>query len=225
MRQLDPDLLFLQECLDWTGEQLHEFCGLPYSQLGRARPRGSGKCYHVGAASRWPLTLLAEHNNPAFLGHGVVEVEVKGVRCLGAHFDSHSENLRFVEARYVRSLGVEGPALLAGDLNCLSPRDPYPDDLAELLQRAGTQKYDLPPRTDTYAELVQQGWRDALYAQGPPASWVTAPRDRGGVRIDYRTDYIFTKGLQVESCRVHPLQGEESDHYPVVAEITWPAGS
>jgi len=225
LHELTPDLLLLQECLDWTPQELHSFCGLPYSQLGRARPRGSGRCYHVGAASRWPLTGVVEHNNPAFLGHGLLEFEVNGLRCLAAHFDSHSENLRFVEARYVRSLQLEGPALLAGDLNCLSPRDPYPQNLAELLRQAGTQKYDLPPRTDTYAELVQQGWQDALYADGPPAGWVTAPRDRGGVRIDYRTDYIFTKGLTITSCRVHPLRGAESDHYPVVCDFTWPACS
>lgn len=150
---------------------------------------------------------------------------MQGLRCFGAHFDAHSENLRFVEARYLRSLGVKPPALLAGDLNCLSPRDPYPDQLAELLARAGTQKYALPPRTDTYAELVEQGWQDALYACGAPENWVTAPRDRGGVHIDYRTDYLFTQGLTVESCRVHPLRQDESDHYPVVAEITWPVSS
>lgn len=225
LRTLEPELLFLQECQDWTAEQLHSFAGLPYSELGLGRLRGSGARYNVGVASRWPLKVLGVHNNPAFLGHCLLEFEVEGLHCFAPHFDSSTENMRFVEARFVRSLLSEGPALLAGDLNCIAPLDPYPADLEELLRRADVHKFSFPPRMDVYAELREQGWQDALYAKGRPMEWITAPRDRGGVHIDYRTDYILTRGLEVSSCRVHTLQHEESDHYPVVAEITWPAAS
>ena len=41
--------------------------------------------------------------------------------------------------------------LVAGDINALSTRDPYPHDFADKLQAAGTEKYGMPPRFDSRA--------------------------------------------------------------------------
>lgn len=236
-----PDLVVLQECLGWSPEgprmeAVAAALGLSlapeHAVLGEARPRDSGRRYHVAAFSRFPMVASRCHAHPAFQAHALLDLDVQvgpqRIRCFGTHLDAHSETLRFVEARYLRSLLAEGDLerrahLLLGDLNSLSHRDPYPGTLAEDLARSGTTKYGHPPRREVIPELEEMGWRDALYARGtPPDTWVTATRERGGVRIDYRTDYVFLSAPLVpclRAARILPLDREESDHLPVVVEL------
>lgn len=238
INKISPDILILQECLDWeNGERLRQVCksmNAKFSYLGVARPRGSGKRYNVALC-----TTLAEeeildiktHKNTAFLGHAIVELTLKNdLKIFATHFDSHNENLRFVEARYLRSLidkndFDKGNYILAGDLNALSKRDPYPDNFNELLKESATQKYSIPPRFEVIEDIESFGWIDTLYYLdylGKEHSWITAPRVRGGVKIDYRTDYIFAspqlakalKKVEIIDC------GEASDHFPVIATFT-----
>jgi exodeoxyribonuclease-3 len=225
-----PDVLILEECLGWEDGQrlarVADAIGVPieHAVLGRARPRGSGKRYHVAVVSRARPAAVQVHADPAFLGHCAVSLEVAGLRIIGAHFDAHHENLRFVEARYLRSVADPGSGtamVLAGDLNSLSPRDPYPPDLAEKVRAAGTDKYGHPPRFEVMRELEAQGWVDALWHLGPPVEWVTARRDRGGVRIDYRTDYVLLSPVAAERLVAARIvaAGEASDHDAVLVEL------
>jgi len=234
IRRTAPDILILQECLDWeNGERLKrvaEVLNVSHARLAEARPRGSGKRYHLGVFSRLPWESFEVHNSAAFLGHALVKFQVdwggQPLHILGAHFDAHNENLRFVEARYLRSLldGAEfreGLYALAGDLNALSAHDPYPPDLEALLRQSMTTKYHLPPRFEVMEEMAEFGWLDGLYLH-PPSRWVTAPRYRGGVHIDYRTDYLlFSPRLagRVAQVEVVPLN-DESDHFPVLGLLT-----
>lgn len=230
-----PDVLVLQECLGWEdGVRLRQVAaalGLPadeaHLRLGTARPRGSGKRYHVAVASRAPLRSVRVHNDAHFLGHCLVQCELEAgdpLTLFGAHFDSHHENLRFVEARYLRSLldptaFREGAFLLLGDLNSLSRKDPYPVDLADRVRRAGVDKYGHPPRFDVLDELEDFGWVDALRHRPVSSHWVTAQRNRGGERIDYRTDYIFASPRMAERLLGAEVVdvGQASDHHALVA--------
>ena len=165
-------------------------------------------------------------------GHCLVDATASdtGVRMFAAHFDSHHENLRFVEARYLRSLVAasafrDAKYVLAGDLNSLSRRDPYAPDLDHKIRISGTAKFGQPPRFEVIGELEELGWIDTLYVQRDgavvPPEWITARRDRGGVHIDYRTDYIFVSpplAERVISARIAPAGGA-SDHDAVVAEF------
>jgi exodeoxyribonuclease-3 len=225
-----PDLLALQECLGWEDgarlARIAEAMDGAHAFLGQARPRGSGKRYHVAVLSRAPLADVRVHADAHFLGHCIVEARAGDVTLFAAHFDAEHEKLRYVEARYLRSLvGPDRCArerlLLAGDLNSLSPRDPYPDDLAARVRAAGTDKFGHPPRTDVIEELESCGWIDTLRHRGPPAEWITARRDRGGVHIDYRTDYIFASPLMAPSltgAAVISVDGA-SDHEAVIADF------
>ena len=106
-------------------------------------------------------------------------------------------------------------------VNALSPRDPYPADLPDRLRRAGTDKYGQPPRFEVIAELEAAGWVDALRAGATPPVWVTARRTRGGVAIDYRTDYVFASGSlapRLGGARVLPVDGA-SDHEAIEASF------
>lgn len=234
-----PDMLILQECL-WLEdykrlEQVATVMQIPFMKnfayLGQARPRGSGNCYNVAILSRLSMQETIVYNDSNFLGHCIIKTVVclggQEITVFGTHFDSHNENLRFVEARYLRSLinkrdFDERFYLLAGDLNSLSKKDPYPDNFSELLKQSNTKKYGIPPRFDVIDELESFGWIDALYYK-PQPNWITAPRDRGGVKINYRTDYIFTspklaeklENIEIIDC------GEASDHFPVIATFSY----
>lgn len=229
-----PDVLVLQECLGWEeGDRFARVAAAldlpaapPHAHLGRGRPRGSGACYHVAVYSRLPLRRVVDHADPAHLGHVVVEAHLEAwgrpLVLLGTHFDAHDEDLRLVEARYVGGLvraAAPGLALLVGDLNSLSRKDPYPPDLEDLLRRAEVTKYGLPPRFDVMDELLAQGWVDALRLRPADARWVTAPRERRGVRFDARTDYVLTSpdlAARLVAAEVVPCAGV-SDHEPVLA--------
>ena len=232
IREAAPDVLVLQECLGWEGgaelDALASALGVSRDRvaLAEARPRGSGKRYHLAVAARAGVGDLRVHADPAFVGHAIarfdVDVGAARVHVVGAHFDAHSESLRFVEARTLRSLlAAEAPGhlLLLGDLNSLSRRDPYPADLGELLIRAGTHKYGHPPRFEVIDEIETMGLVDVLRLRPHAGPWVTARRDRGGIAIDYRTDYVFASPPLAERlvrCDVLPSRGA-SDHEPVLA--------
>lgn len=235
LRRVQPDVLVLQECLWWeTGDRLQQVAGAlgvpadaSHIHLGTSRPRGSGRRYHVALASRRPLREIQIHNDPRQIGHCLVQCRLDlsdPVTFFGTHYDAHHEDPRLVEARYLCDLldpvtFREGLYLLAGDLNSLSRRDPYPADLAEKLLAAGTDKYGHPPRFSVLDTLESFGWIDTLYHRGPPSEWVTARRQNNGVRIDYRTDYILASPRMAErliSAEVVDV-GEASDHHAVVA--------
>lgn len=232
LRRCQPDILVLQECLGWEdGVRLAQVEQVLQAQgrLGQARPRGSGKCYHLAAFSKLPMQDFQVHNDPSFLGHALIQFRVdwggEPLTVFGAHFDAKNENLRFVEARYLASRidpkdFEKGLYALLGDLNSLSSHDPYPADLEALLRQSLTTKYHLPPRFEVMTELAEFGWEDGLHLS-PPARWVTAHRDRGGVQIDYRTDYLLLSpalAARTSGVEVVPLSGE-SDHNPVLGVL------
>lgn len=240
VRAAAPDLLVLQECMEWAPgdarvRAVAEAAGVPLAPehvaFGAARPRGSGRRYHVLAFSHPRILAARTHADPAVQAHALLELELawgdEGLRVFGTHLDAHDEDARLGEARFLRTLVPPAelatrPVLVVGDLNSLSPRDPYRDDLPARLRAAGVTKYGDPPRRDVLAELEDQGWVDTLYHGGPPASWVTAPRDRGGVHIDYRTDYLLASpplAARLEGAGIHPLTAGQSDHFPAWARF------
>jgi exodeoxyribonuclease-3 len=181
----------------------------------------------VAVVSRPPLRSVRVHNNRHFLGHCIVQCELESngpVTLFGTHFDAHHEKLRYVEARYLRSVldaaaFREGQYLLVGDLNSLSRKDPYPVDLEDRLRQAGTDKYGHPPRFDVIDDVEGYGWVDTLLARPATSKWVTARRNRGGVTIDYRTDYVFASPRMAERLLAAEVidVGDASDHNPLVA--------
>ncbi len=233
-----PDVLVLQECLGWEdGARLAQVAaalGLPATEahvrLGTARPRPSGNRYHVAVASRLPIRSARAHHDARVIGHCLLECELEwGAESLllfAAHYDSHNEDLRLTEARYLRSLlepewFQEGHFLLAGDLNSLSRADPYPANLAERVRRAGVDKYGHPPRFEVIDELEGFGWVDVLGKRPTSSRWATAPRQRGGETLDFRTDYLFASPRLAERLLGAEVVdvGSASDHHALTASL------
>lgn len=237
LRETRPDVLVLQECLGFDeGDRLARVAEAidvddddDHVYLGLARARPSGRRFHVALLSRFPIVSKETHADPAHVGHALVEadLDVGGDRVVvvGAHFDSHDEDSRVRDAKTLctivdRQEVARARVLVAGDLNALTHRDPYPD-LAAKLRAAGVDKYGHPPRFDTMERLDRHGFVDLLHHRQQPASWITAVRDRGGVRIDYRTDYLLASPLLAASAvatRVLHCNGA-SDHEPVLTEF------
>ena len=228
IRELSPDILALQECNGWEdGDRLGETArcmGAEHTYLGLSSPRGSGKRFHVALLSRFPFQRIETHADRRYQAHCLIEAVIEDVTVFAAHFVSENENLRFVETRALigclppKEEFRKGRFLLMGDLNAISRKDPYPENLAELVKKAGIDKYHHPPRFDVIDELENYGWMDTLYKMAtPPEHWVTAPR-----ALDFRTDYIFTTPPLIEKlkrCWVHPLTAGQSDHFPILAEF------
>lgn len=235
-----PDVVVLQECLGWQENgmlrRVADAIGVPsngaHAILGLARPRGSGRRFHVALLSRFTILAARTHADPAAVGHAIVEATLDApggpVSVLGTHFDSHGEDERLRDARTAIAIAGDRTSrermILAGDLNALSRRDPYPADLDRLLLAAGTEKYGHPARFETMPLLESAGWIDLLRREGdaPPARWVTAVRDRGGVHIEYRTDYVLASPLLAPACtRIEVLACDgASDHEPVLGTFT-----
>lgn len=225
---LRPDLVFLQECVDWKSERLQELgelVSLNHHYLTQCNPRGSGRRYNLGALSREPIEKAISHT-PNLLAHGCQEIRLEHVPLtfFNIHLVARTEEERVSEIRWFLQSPREG--VLAGDLNCLSPDDPYTPELAMRLLEAGVKKYGNPPRFDTMELLRENGWHAIRPGNNgrDGTEWVTRWRTEVTPPLPTRTDYVLTSSavLPCLSSVWHvDLKHEESDHNPVVADFEW----
>ncbi|GAA2850442.1 hypothetical protein GCM10010517_07900 [Streptosporangium fragile] len=234
-----PDLLVFQECVGWEdGERLRAVAaaiGVPatgdHLVMGRANRRGSGRRYNVCLVSRPPILSHRVHA-PSPMAHCLVEAEIAPagdgppLLVLGTHLVWTDERARLAEVdeilRLVPPAAVaERDCVLLGDLNALSRHDPHPADLGDRLAAAGIGKYGHPPRFDVMDRLEAAGWVDALRAAPRSPRWVTAPRERNGVRVDTRPDYVLvSRPLAARLAWADVVDtGTASDHHAVVAAV------
>ena len=223
VRTLDPDVCLLQECRDWSLANLKlmgRSLGMTHCHLTQSNPRSSKKRYNLGALSKKPFTGAKSHT-PDTLAHGCQELLVEGCpfRIFNIHLVARGEEDRMKEMQWF--FEEEKTGILAGDLNSLSPDDPYPDDFASRLKAAEIDKYGHPPNFDVMGLLATAGWT-APAPQGGDTSWVTRWRREVEPPIPTRTDYVLAHGPARDALKgieVIPLENEESDHFPVVAHF------
>jgi exodeoxyribonuclease-3 len=244
-----PDVLVLQECLGWEDRvrlrELARILGVPdddrHLLLSLSNPRGSGNRYHLALLSRLPVVSV--HVHTAGVAHSFLEAaltvsaERRGTRdtellLLGAHLVAANEEARLAEAEVLLSraaphLARGGAVVIAGDLNALSQRDPYPGDLDERFARLEITKYGRPARFDVMRRFQAAGFTDALELRAAGSPWATAVRGRregytdDGERVDTRTDYVLLSPVVVPrltGCGMVDV-GAASDHHGVYADL------
>jgi exodeoxyribonuclease-3 len=240
-----PDVLVLQECLGWEDSvrlrELARALHIPEEErhvfLSHSNARASGKRYHLALLSRIPLRSIRVHTEG--MAHSVFEARFAGAAepgaervLFGTHLVAANEDARLAETEVLLShvapsLARGAEVILAGDLNALSPGDPYPGDLDERFARLGIVKYGWPARFDVMQRLFAAGFVDALERRADGAPWVTAVRGRrdGGVdtgeRVDTRTDYVLLSPAlapRLRGCGVVDVR-DASDHHGVYADL------
>ena len=239
-----PDVLVLQECNGWEDSgrlrELAQVLHIPDDEqhlfLSHSNARGSGMRYHLALLSRIPFSSARVHKEG--VAHSIFEARLPGSEpgkervLFGAHLIAANEDARLAETDVLLSLvepclarGEE--VILAGDLNSLSPADPYPEDLDERFARLGIVKYGRPARFEVMPRVFATGLVDVLDRRGDGAPWVTAVRGRrdGGIddgeRVDTRTDYVLLSpslAPRLRGCGVVNV-GDASDHHGVYADL------
>lgn len=216
VRTLRPDVLALQEVWLEQLEDLRE--RLP--GFGWAAERAaSGEHTPVGYRRERLLldgaTAFALSETPADLGSvgwdarypriatvaDLADSETgRSLTVCNAHFDHEGERARAESAALVRARLANGPAVVAGDLNCTPDSRPY-----RRLTRPGDDGFDDPAT--------------ALEPFGPAGTYVGFD-DEADPR---RFDYVFARGVAVDDYGVGPARSTAgrvaSDHRPVVADL------
>jgi len=229
VRRLDPDVLVLNEalfCRAHDGREVdygglfgfpHQACALYDGAWGNA------------ILSRRPIVDQREmriHNR----GGLAAELDVGDGRLTVASYHPHPG--RWPGNRtldFVRLLAdLEGPRILAGDLNCINPAD-QPDraSLVAAFERFSDEPAEAVDRfidagAMVFAALERQGLRDAMPAR---SRRYTIPTDlldvdkRSGMRIDH---VLVSEEIEIVDAEV--VHGEPadraSDHYPVRIDFT-----
>ncbi len=224
LRQLDPDLVVLQEAIDpgVVVEVGHEI----NAHVVLAAPGRS-----VAVLSRMGELEASWHRG----SHGPRYAEVRlpsiDARLLGLHLTAglsgRGERRRAREAEQILATvaggsGAAACVVLAGDFNAVAPGDlpavrRLPTWIRILLRVDGGIS------TRVMQRLLAAGFIDAYRRRNPDAPGATVPSDAPAVRLDY-----FLLGSDVAprlvECRVAVtdpvLLAAASDHLPIILELT-----
>ena len=222
-----PLALFTERAMSW---------GYPYSLLLHTKLRR----FNIGLMSKMPLTRAAEARGAPFF-HGVLcaTVAQSALTCCVTHLTPHAPADRLAEAyallRLLQPVN-DGPLLLLGDLNALSPHDAAMHVASDLARKlAGTsvwQKFSAAPSGGTIDYSVLR----TLTSSSPSSSLAdlqraataqpTVPTNRGGDprhAAPMRLDYALANRRLRERCPQLSSQtvsdeeaGSLSDHFPVL---------
>ena len=215
IRRADPDIVFLQELNWWLGDELQEALEGRYPYAILPSPfRGS-----LAILSRHPLRAAQWIQPPGTwrgAQYAVVELAGRRIHLLNLHFISSSGILnwgsprsgiertyarREREARAYRALiaGLEGPIIVAGDLNTTDQTTAYRSLMRGL--------------RDAY-RVAGWGWGHTYPAR--PQRWGRLSIPARLLRIDYIA--YSPADFDAERAYLGPWDGV-SDHLPVVARL------
>jgi exodeoxyribonuclease-3 len=234
IRDANPDVVGISEANGWGERQ-----DARLDEVARATglsPSGFAKAhtpFDLALLSRPAPRSIRSWNDG--LWHAALEAvfefpQIGEMGTLVVHLDPRDETNRLAELRaIVRRLNSYPNALLMGDLNSLSPDDPYDRDrlLADLRHRKITKFGTEALRFDCITFLQDAGFVDVWTAHGQPfAPTVPTPmnEDRhhegAGMRLDYGfiTPSLVPRLLDTSVFRT-PATERASDHYPLMIDF------
>jgi vancomycin resistance protein VanJ len=200
IRAEQPEALCLSEIFDWGAEVLsREFPGWYWQQARE-----------VAIFSKYPLENVVVHpmpGNPRKILEADLLIDGRRVKLVCVHYiaatliDRRTRRPRFDTFRAEDPIRDNTTTLLLD----IAARSPHPIVVAG--------DFNTPPRVGVY-RMLQRQMTDA-WATGGLGLGFTYSSSRPLLRIDY----IWLKGLEV--ARVWVPQTQASDHFPLVADLTW----
>ncbi len=226
-----PDVLVLNEANAFIPdvedhlELLSSRTGLSYSA---SAPSGRDT-FHVVALSKKPfnrMVFLAPMARAGMLF--VVDSEFGELAIVGTHLTPFTEEERLEEVEVILdAVNRFDHAVIMGDLNALSPQDPYEHLSYDTLNEKQRGKFasDEDIRFDVIEEILSAGFVDVsvLLDKNETPTAPTAITD-DEAHSDTRLDYIFVSSPLVQHVNAYDVVKDSnaevaSDHYPVTAEL------
>ena len=234
IRDAAPDVVGISEANGWGERQ-----GARLNEVARAT--GLSPAGFARANTPFDLALLSRPAPRSIrswsegLWHAALEAvfefpQIGEMEAIVVHLDPRAETNRLAELREIVQRLKRCPnALLMGDLNSLSPDDPYDRDrlLTDLRSRGITKFGTEALRFDCIAFLQDAGFVDVRTALGKPfIPTVPTPMNEDrhhegdGLRLDYGfiTPSLIPRLLDASVFRT-PATEQASDHYPLVIDF------
>ncbi|MBV7529751.1 endonuclease/exonuclease/phosphatase family protein [Chitinophaga sp. sic0106] len=230
IKELDPDILALQECNGFTQQSLEALAatwGHPYAVI--VKENG----YPTGLTSKYPIAGIRKINEN--MTHGFIMAKIKDYNIVVLHLNPHRYKKRRQEiAAIMDNIALEANKrnwILMGDFNSNTPQEQYRLDTVHILERnlAAVKKNPLIENMvngrfidyNTQQQVLDAGFIDA------PFEYARAEKSRGGtdtIRSNSRIDYIYlSKNLEKKILRCHfiydDFTAKYSDHRPIYLEI------
>lgn len=231
-----PDVLVLNEANAFIPdvedhlETLSSRTGLSYSA---SAPSGKDT-FHVVALSKKPfnrVVFLAPMARAGMLF--VLDSEFGELAIVGTHLTPFTEEERLEEVEIIlEAVRRFDNAVIMGDLNALSPQDPYPHLSYEALNKKQRDKFaaDEELQFGVVEEILSAGFVDAsvLLDKNDIPTAPTAITD-DEAHSDTRLDYIFVSSPMAQYVSEYDVVQNHnaevaSDHYPVTAELKRKSG-
>lgn len=227
------DVVGFNELKSWTETEFTQkmkACGYDYSYFFAMET----SAYPIGIASKTPIeTILTNEKDPFY--HGMMHVKIANIHFIVAHLSPFTGEHRERETNYIAEYtkSIDGPLIVMGDLNTLSPLDKVHYDEMELLERLsatergrechmknGEINYQ-PMQTLLDAGLHDVGRVDQLDYSMPTKVHANYKKRRY-VRLDYVlvNDQLLEKKPSAQIIRNSEVE-YISDHYPIECEFSF----
>jgi exodeoxyribonuclease III len=221
IKSQNPTIVALQECNNFTQKKLEVLArsyGHPYAVL--LKEDG----YPVALTSKFPIVAIDKVLDN--MHHGFIVAKTNGINIIVLHLSPHKfwkrrEEIDVILQTVKARQYMDGPWMLMGDFNSLSPLDSnlYAD--GKLIQRyqEAAKKYSFHENLvngNAIDYTVQQKMLDAGFID---AAYTTSPQDYSS-----RIDYIYiSKELKSDLIKSDFIKddftADRSDHRPVYLEL------
>lgn len=237
----NPDILAIQEACQWKEsgrfQEVADLLQIPSDQcfVSQSNSRSfSGRIYNIAFYSRFSIKEKEIYANPESVWHSLPHIILnipKTLHIIIGHFSPKSEDWRLNEINQINNLLTQYKSdsmMLLGDLNSLSPHDPYSDRLAADLKRHKISKFGNPPRFEVISALENAGWKDALICnRGSDLKLEITVTEASDDRdhLDLRLDYVMVNETLISRIQNIKIINNEktrraSDHFPVIVELS-----
>ncbi len=228
---INPDICGILEAVGWYDkkEEIRELAkkhGYGFFEIAKANSR-----HNIAVISKKELKVSALNENirHVVLNAEVLEGEFTGTLFSFCHLSPVDEDMRLIEINeIIKNTKDYKNKVVMGDLNSLSPHDPYDrEKILKVMQEKNIKKYGEDAlRFDVINTFENAGYADAaIIANYPFTTTVPTPFNTDPFHADeLRIDYAYvSEGLKdnIRNFAVYKTEGTDqaSDHYPVYFEL------